>query len=130
MANALDAVAAGKVNYNYTEIGGAPAEELPGLSVFYQDAGGSIFHTYPTYARGLDILVGTYNFLDLVPKGRNEQGLAHSMDGCGIMTSTRMAIRSIRSQDGSIHRSLLRGLGSLIAAQAKVTIRTCSSRRV
>ena len=40
---------------------------------------GDIYHTYSTYARGLDILVGTYNFLDLVPKGRDEEGLAHTM---------------------------------------------------
>ena len=37
------------------------------------------FHTYSSFARGLDILVGTYNFLDLVPKGRDEDGLAFSM---------------------------------------------------
>ena len=43
---------------------------------------GEIYHTYSTYARGLDILIGTYNFLDLVPKGRDEDGLgAH--DGVG-----------------------------------------------
>ena len=38
-----------------------------------------MFHTYSTYARGLDILVGTYNFLDVVPKGRDEAGLKHTM---------------------------------------------------
>lgn len=71
-------LAAGKVNYNYdrTEF---PAEEAPGLSVFYKDAGGEVFHTYSTFARGLDILVGTYNFLDVTPKGRDEDGLAHTM---------------------------------------------------
>jgi predicted dithiol-disulfide oxidoreductase (DUF899 family) len=47
-------------------------DELPGLSVFYKDESGNIFHTYSTYARGLDLLVGAYNFLDLVPKGRDE----------------------------------------------------------
>ena len=48
------------------------SDELPGLSVFYKDDDGDIFHTYSTYARGLDPLVGAYNFLDLVPKGRDE----------------------------------------------------------
>jgi len=48
------------------------SDEMPGLSVFYKDKDGQIFHTYSTYARGLDMLVGTYNFLDLVPKGRDE----------------------------------------------------------
>ena len=48
------------------------SDELPGLSVFYKDENGDIFHTYSTYARGLDMLVGAYNLLDLVPKGRAE----------------------------------------------------------
>ena len=48
------------------------SDELPGLSVFYKDEDGNVFHTYSTYARGLDQLVGTYNFLDLTPKGRDE----------------------------------------------------------
>jgi predicted dithiol-disulfide oxidoreductase (DUF899 family) len=60
-----------KVHYNYG-IGEFISDELPGLSVFYKDENGNVFHTYSTYARGLDTLVGTYNFLDLVPKGRDE----------------------------------------------------------
>jgi predicted dithiol-disulfide oxidoreductase (DUF899 family) len=60
-----------KVYYNYrTEE--FISDELPGLSVFYKNEDGDVFHTYSAYARGLDILVGTYNFLDLVPKGRDE----------------------------------------------------------
>jgi len=71
-------MAGGKVEYNYalTEF---PSDEAPGASVFARDGAGHIFHTYSTYARGLDILVGVYNFLDLVPKGRDEEGLAHTM---------------------------------------------------
>src|SRR5947207_1830450 len=63
--------AKGRMYYNYKtdELIG---EEMPGLSVFYKDENGNVFHTYSTYARGLDILVGVYNFLDLVPKGRDE----------------------------------------------------------
>ena len=68
----------GTVDYNYTVME-FPSEERPGASVFYKDADGQIYHTYSTYARGLDILVGTYNFLDLMPKGRDEDGLAFSM---------------------------------------------------
>ena len=45
---------------------------MPSLSVFYKDENGDVFHTYSTYGRGLDILVGVYNFLDLAPKGRDE----------------------------------------------------------
>ncbi len=49
-----------------------PVEEAPGLSVFAKDADGSVYHTYSTYGRGLDQLIGTYTVLDLVPQGRNE----------------------------------------------------------
>ncbi len=72
-------MANGKVTYNYNQTAGFPVEEAPGASVFYKNAAGEIFHTYSTYARGLDTLVGAYNFLDLAPKGRDEEGLAHSM---------------------------------------------------
>jgi predicted dithiol-disulfide oxidoreductase (DUF899 family) len=70
--------ASGKVTYNY-ELTQFPSEEGPGLSVFYKDTNGSIFHTYSSYARGLDIFVGAYNFLDHAPKGRDEDDLAFSM---------------------------------------------------
>ncbi len=68
----------GKVYYNY-EMMDFPSDERPGLSVFYKDADGTIFHTYSAYARGLDILVGTYNFLDFAPKGRDEDTLGFTM---------------------------------------------------
>jgi predicted dithiol-disulfide oxidoreductase (DUF899 family) len=68
-----------KVDYNYT-MQEFPSDESPGLSVFYKDPiSDEIFHTYSTYARGLDPLVGTYTLLDLVPKGRDEDDLAFSM---------------------------------------------------
>ncbi|MGD0940476.1 MAG: thioredoxin family protein [Terracidiphilus sp.] len=70
--------AKGTVSYNYTEMS-FPSEEGPGLSAFFKDASGQIFHTYSSYARGLDILVGAYNFLDHAPKGRDEDGLGFSM---------------------------------------------------
>ena len=53
-------------------------EERPGISVFYRDDEGTIFHTYSCYARGLDMLNGAYHWLDLVPRGRDESGL-HKM---------------------------------------------------
>lgn len=56
-----------------------PQSEAPGISVFYRDGGGQVFHTYSAYARGLDVLVGTYNYLDLAPKGRDEGGLERPM---------------------------------------------------
>jgi predicted dithiol-disulfide oxidoreductase (DUF899 family) len=47
--------------------------------VFYKNEAGEVFHTYSTYGRGLDILIGAYNWLDLAPKGRDEAALAFSM---------------------------------------------------
>jgi predicted dithiol-disulfide oxidoreductase (DUF899 family) len=72
-------MAQGKVNYNYT-LQEFPSEEGPGISVFYRDAGGNIFHTYSTYGRGVEPLVGTYMILDLVPKGRDEDHLGFTME--------------------------------------------------
>src|SRR6266568_8425750 len=54
--------AKGKVYYNYDQVE-FPSEEGPGLSAFSRETNGDIYHTYSSYARGLDILVGTYNFL-------------------------------------------------------------------
>jgi predicted dithiol-disulfide oxidoreductase (DUF899 family) len=71
-------IAKGKVNYNY-DLVEFPSEEGPGVSVFYKSDAGELFHTYSSFARGLDILVGAYNFLDLAPKGRDEDGLAFTM---------------------------------------------------
>jgi predicted dithiol-disulfide oxidoreductase (DUF899 family) len=73
-----DDMAKGETYYNYA-IGKFPSEEAPGASVFYKDSTGDIFHTYSTYGRGLDMLIGAYHFLDLAPKGRDEDGLAWSM---------------------------------------------------
>jgi len=69
-----DDEAGGQVDYKY-ETQDFVSDEMPGASVFYKDATGAIFHTYSAYARGLDILVGAYNFLDLTPKGRDEDAL-------------------------------------------------------
>jgi predicted dithiol-disulfide oxidoreductase (DUF899 family) len=71
-------LAKGDVYYNY-QMGRFPAEEAPGASVFAKDKAGEIYHTYSSYGRGLDMFLGTYHFLDIAPKGRDEDGLAHSM---------------------------------------------------
>ncbi|MDW5264128.1 MULTISPECIES: thioredoxin family protein [Acidobacteriaceae] len=68
----------GDVYYNFAR-GFFPSEEGPGVSVFYKDAAGDIFHTYSAYARGGDILINTYNYLDLAPKGRDEDSFAFTM---------------------------------------------------
>lgn len=64
--------------YNYQD-GAFPMTEAPGPSVFAREGDGSIYHTYSTYARRLDALIGTYHYLDLVPRGRDEGGLDFSM---------------------------------------------------
>jgi predicted dithiol-disulfide oxidoreductase (DUF899 family) len=64
--------------YNY-QMQNFPSDEAHGLSVFYKDGEGNIFHTYSTYGRGLDILLGVYNFLDMAPKGRDEDALPFPM---------------------------------------------------
>jgi predicted dithiol-disulfide oxidoreductase (DUF899 family) len=74
-----DEKANGKVNYNFGREE-FPSNEAPGISVFSKSANGEIFHTYSAYARGLEPLVGTYTLLDLVPKGRDEDGLGFTME--------------------------------------------------
>lgn len=73
-----DEVASGKMHYNYAEQL-FPSEEGPGFSVFVRNAQGGIFHTYSTYGRGGESVLGTYHLLDLVPKGRDEDGLPFPM---------------------------------------------------
>ncbi|MGC1677782.1 MAG: thioredoxin family protein [Candidatus Binataceae bacterium] len=68
-----DEMAQGKVYYNY-QMTKATTEELPGTSVFFKDDSGAVFHTYSSYARGDERSLGTYMFLDLTPKGRDENG--------------------------------------------------------
>jgi predicted dithiol-disulfide oxidoreductase (DUF899 family) len=75
---APEEIAKGKIFHN-NEMIEASIEELPGLSVFYKDHAGDIFHTYSSYARGGEELLGTYVILDRTPKGRNETGPNHNL---------------------------------------------------
>jgi predicted dithiol-disulfide oxidoreductase (DUF899 family) len=70
--------ASGALLYNY---GTLPAGvlELPGISVFAKGDDGTVFHTYSCYARGLDMVNGAYHYMDLAPKGRDEDALQYSM---------------------------------------------------
>jgi predicted dithiol-disulfide oxidoreductase (DUF899 family) len=70
--------AKGEVLYNY-ELTTFPSDERPGTSVFRKNDAGQVFHTYSSYGRGLDILIGAYNLLDIAPKGRDEAGLKYGM---------------------------------------------------
>lgn len=69
----------GEVYYNY-HMTQFPSTEAPGISVFYKNEKGEIFHTYSCYSRGLDMLNGTYHLMDLAPKGRDEDALPFTMD--------------------------------------------------
>lgn len=66
-------LAQGKVLYNY-EMTPSPIDELHGLSVFYKGDDGGVFHTYSSYGRGNEEVLGAYVYLDITPKGRNENG--------------------------------------------------------
>jgi len=69
----------GEVDYNYRVGKAFPVSEAPGISVFYKDENGKVFHTYSSFARGLENFIGAYNLLDIVPKGRDEAGLSYGM---------------------------------------------------
>ncbi|MCQ1569763.1 thioredoxin family protein [Neorhizobium galegae] len=63
-----------KVYYNFREVPPSEAhDELPGLSAFYRNEAGEVFHTYSSYARGGEELIGTLMILDRAPLGRNEE---------------------------------------------------------
>ena len=71
-------IAAGDADYNY---GGrqSTGEELVGISVFFRNDRDEVFHTYSCYGRGVEMVNGAYHWLDLVPKGRDEDGLSFTM---------------------------------------------------
>jgi predicted dithiol-disulfide oxidoreductase (DUF899 family) len=73
-----EAMAAGTAFYNFQRTN-PYLEDLSGRSVFYKNGGGQIFHTYSTFGRGGEPFLGTYAFLDVTPKGRNENGPFHSL---------------------------------------------------
>lgn len=73
-----DDLAGGTAVYNYQPTAMQMAD-LPGVSVFFKDDSGTVFHTYSAYSRGIDMLNTAYNYLDLVPKGRDEDGLSFAM---------------------------------------------------
>jgi len=74
-----DELATGEVDYNYTRQP-FPLEEAPGISVFFKNDAGEVFHTYSTYGRGVELMMGAYDFLDLAPKGRDEGHLGDPME--------------------------------------------------
>lgn len=75
-----DEVATGELRYNYRISPSHLGEELPGVSAFYRDDDGTVFHTYSTYGRGVEVMMGTYRMLDLTPKGRDERDVPNKME--------------------------------------------------
>jgi len=73
-----DEMSTGKVDYNYVRQP-FPHEEAPGISVFYQDDAGEVFHTYSRFGRGVEVMMHTYPLLELTPKGRDEDDLDYPM---------------------------------------------------
>jgi predicted dithiol-disulfide oxidoreductase (DUF899 family) len=71
--------AGGEVQYNYG-MRPFPSEEAPGVSVFYKDDAGQVFHTYSTYGRGVEVMIGAYKLMDLTPKGRDENDVPNKME--------------------------------------------------
>lgn len=72
-------MAGGAVPYNY-QLQPFPLQEAPGISVFTRDDAGTVFHTYSSYGRGVEVMMGSYALLDLVPRGRDEETLAYGME--------------------------------------------------
>jgi len=72
-------IAKGRIEYNFGQWP-MTGEEWPGVSAFYKDDAGDVFHTYSAYGRGVEVMMGTYRMLDLMPKGRDEESLTHKME--------------------------------------------------
>jgi predicted dithiol-disulfide oxidoreductase (DUF899 family) len=71
-------IARGGVDYNYGKMD-FPKTEAPGISVFARDTQGAVYHTYSTFGRGVEVVMTTYDLLDLVPKGRDEENDEYGM---------------------------------------------------
>jgi len=83
-----DTLARGEATYNFAKLSSFRSRgkllnmtpsDMPGISVFATDASGAVFRTYSTYGRGIDMMNNAYNYLDLVPRGRDEAELPHTM---------------------------------------------------
>lgn len=68
----------GEVFYNF-HMTPFPLTDAPGISIFYRDDAGDVFHTYSTFGRGVEVMMGTYHLVDLTPVGRDEAGLSSPM---------------------------------------------------
>lgn len=74
-----DELDSGETYYNYRKKR-FPSTEAPGASVFYKNEAGEVFHTYSVYERGLDMFITAYHYLDIVPRGRDEDSFSYTME--------------------------------------------------
>ena len=74
-----EVLARGDAIYNFAKFPQG-SSDMPGISVFTKDESGAVYRTYSTFGRGLDMMNTAYHYLDLVPKGRDEAGLTHTME--------------------------------------------------
>jgi predicted dithiol-disulfide oxidoreductase (DUF899 family) len=72
-------LAEGKAYYNYA-VRPIDVSDEQGISVFYKNESDEVFHTYSCHGRGIDMVNGAYQYLDLVPKGRDEDGFDFAME--------------------------------------------------
>ena len=86
-----DDIKSGAKIYNFGT-SGFGIEEAPGISLFYRNEAGDIFHTYSCFARGLDMMNAAYHYLDLTPLGRHEEGLPYPMDWVRLRDQYRPAL--------------------------------------
>jgi predicted dithiol-disulfide oxidoreductase (DUF899 family) len=75
--------ASGRATYNYEVLSAGTQTEFPGISAFYKDAEGAVYHTYSTYGRGIEMANATYQLLDMMPRGRDEAQLSTPMAWVG-----------------------------------------------
>ncbi|WP_028104448.1 DUF899 domain-containing protein [Pseudoduganella violaceinigra] len=75
---AAEEMAGGAVYYNFKKQP-FPLQDAPGISVFYKDEAGAVYHTYSTYGRGVEVMMHTYRMLDLTPLGRQEEGMPYGL---------------------------------------------------
>jgi predicted dithiol-disulfide oxidoreductase (DUF899 family) len=91
-------VESGAKLYNFGTLGFG-VQEAPGISVFYRNESGAVFHTYSCFARGLDMMNAAYHYLDLTPLGRQEEGLPYPMDWLRLRDSYELAGEKAASHD-------------------------------
>jgi predicted dithiol-disulfide oxidoreductase (DUF899 family) len=104
-------VAEGELNYNYGRWPFA-FEEWPGVSVFYKNNAGEVFHTYSTYGRGVEVMMGAYRMLDLTPKGRDERDVEYKMEWLRHHDRYKPAPVPKTAQEAGSAAGLFQALGS------------------